>query len=443
MRARPNESRRYARSATLLCALLLAGVASPASATDDPPAVLVRKGVVTPEEDEKLEGEQRASAPTLSTDGGFRLTSGDGSMSVQIGTLQQLDVASYDDDDDVEFSSGGELRRSRIYLQGKLGPAWQYKVEYDFATGTTAFTDLYVAWSGWNPLLLTIGNFKQPFGMEAATSARYGATFMERGLPFAFVTLRAAGAMLSGSGTNWYAGGGLFGEPIGNVSTAGDEGGGIAVRGTWAPVFRNGRVLHLGAGLTMREPSEENSTNPTGPKFDTVRFRSKPESNILSQRLVDTGEIPDVDRYGVAALELAGQLKSFSAQGEYFATRVTRDGAGDLDFSGWYFQLAYTLTGEPRPYRADRGYFDTVRPRSTVGDGGRGAWEVAVRLSALDLRDGDIDGGSERNATFGVNWYMNRWLKLMGNVVKVLEVDGGPFDGVEPLIYQVRVQVAL
>ena len=38
---------------------------------------------------------------------------------------------------------------------------------------------------------------------------------------------------------------------------------------------------------------------------------------------------------------------------------------------------------------------------------------------------------------------MNRYLKVMGNVVKVIEVDGGPFDGAEPLIYQMRFQIAL
>ena len=63
-------------------------------------------------------------------------------------------------------------------------------------------------------------------------------------------------------------------------------------------------------------------------------------------------------------------------------------------------------------------------------------------MSELDLTDGDITGGRERDATVGVNWYMNRYLKVMGNVVKVLEVDG-PLDGVEPLIYQMRFQVAL
>jgi phosphate-selective porin OprO/OprP len=439
------EFRTHAHSSAILCALLLSSLgAARAFAKDDLLEVLAQKGVITMEEYEKLKAQQRATGPTFSTDGGFKFTSGDGAMSVQIGTLQQVDVATYDDDTEgVDFGNGMELRRSRIYLQGNLGANWQYKVEYDFSTGATAFTDLYAAYSGWKPVTLTIGNFKQPFSMEAMTSARYGTTFMERGLPFAFGTLRAAGVSLGSSGTNWYLSGGYFGEPIGNVSAGGDEGRGIAARGTWAPFFANEHVLHLGLGITSREPTEDNVTTSTGQKITSVRFRSKPESNILSQRLVDTGDIPDVDRYDVAALELAGQVNAFSAQGEYFATQVSRDIGGDLDFSGWYFQLACTLTGEARPYRADRGYFETIEPGTSVGDGGWGAWEIAVRMSELDLTDGDINGGKERDATLGVNWYMNRWLKLMGNVVKVLDVDGGPFDGVEPFIYQMRFQIAI
>ena len=425
-------------------AILVAALAGPACAKDDLLEVLAQKGVITMEEYEKLKAQQKASEPTVSTDGGFKITSGDGALSMQVGTLQQIDVASYHDDDpDVSFGGGMELRRSRIYLQGSYGPNWQYKAEYDFSTGVSTFTDLYASWSGWKHLLLTMGNFKQPFSMEALTSARYGTTFMERGLPFAFVTLRAAGLMLGSSGANWYLSGGLFGEPIGNVSTGGDEGRGIAARGSYAPFFTNDHVLHLGLGITSREPTEDNVTTSAGEKITSVRFRSKPESNILSQRLVDTGDIANVDRYEVVALELAGEIKAFSAQGEYFGTRVMRDIGEDLDFSGWYLQVAYTLTGEARPYRGDRGYFDTIKPRTAVGDGGWGAWEVALRMSELDLTDGDIDGGRERDATLGVNWYMNRWIKLMGNLVKVMDIDGGPFDGVEPVIYEMRFQFLL
>jgi phosphate-selective porin len=92
---------------------------------------------------------------------------------------------------------------------------------------------------------------------------------------------------------------------------------------------------------------------------------------------------------------------------------------------------------------AATGYFDTIKPRTSVGDGGWGAWEVALRMSELDLSDDDIDGGRERDATLGVNWYMNRWIKLMGNLVKVMDVDGGPFDDAEPMIYEMRFQFLL
>ena len=91
---------------------------------------------------------------------------------------------------------------------------------------------------------------------------------------------------------------------------------------------------------------------------------------MTSQRLVDTGDIADVDRYEVVALEFTGEMNAFSAQGEYFGTQMSRDSGDDLDFNGWYLQLTYTLTGEARPYRADRGYVETIRPRTSVGDGG-------------------------------------------------------------------------
>src|SRR5262249_6607384 len=126
--------RLHAQSALVL-AVLCAAFAAPALAKDDLLEVLAQKGVITLEEYEKLKAQQRSTEPTVSTDQGFKLTSGDGALSMQVGTLQQVDVATYDEDDpDVDFANGMELRRSRIYIQGNYGPSWQYKAEYDFST---------------------------------------------------------------------------------------------------------------------------------------------------------------------------------------------------------------------------------------------------------------------------------------------------------------------
>jgi phosphate-selective porin OprO/OprP len=87
--------------------------------------------------------------------------------------------------------------------------------------------------------------------------------------------------------------------------------------------------------------------------------------------------------------------------------------------------------------------FDRVSPTRIVGQGGGGAWELALRLSSLDLTDGALVGGEQRNLTAGVNWHLTPNVKLQANYIKVLDLDrpGHRNDGDEPSAYTVRAQV--
>lgn len=414
-----------------------------AMAADDLLETLAQKGIITLEEYEKLKV-QRKTAPTVSTEEGFRVGSGDGSWTLQPGALQQLDLAAYNGDK-IDLADGTEMRRSRLSLGGTFLKDWQYRVEYEFATGSAALTDAYVAYLALKPVTVTLGQFKPPFGMEAVTQDK-SATFMERALPFYLVSpliVRAPGAML---GTSWSKGSvaaGVFGEPIGNAQS-GDEGYGAAARVTFAPFLEGSHLLHLGLGVQWRNPTADNFTDATtGEKFDTVSFRAKPESNILSQRFVDTGTIREVKDFTFAGVELAGQWDAVSLQAEYQQVHVSRDDLDGLDFDTGYAQLAWTLTGEPRPYRVDRGVFEGIRPKNNFGKEGWGAFEVAARFSTLDLSDDTVKGGRERNATAAVSWYLNPFLRVSANYVKVTEVEGGAFDGEEPSIWQMRLQLAI
>jgi hypothetical protein len=75
-----------------------------------------------------------------------------------------------------------------------MGDAWdnvQYKIEMDFGfVGRPSFTDVWLNVSEL-PYLgnFKVGQWKQPFFMDAMTSIRE-LTFLERGLPFAFVPFR-------------------------------------------------------------------------------------------------------------------------------------------------------------------------------------------------------------------------------------------------------------
>ncbi len=59
---------------------------------------------------------------------GFRFTSGDNSASIQVGTLQQFDLADYDEDS-AKLANGTDLRRSRLFIGGNFLTDWHYRIE--------------------------------------------------------------------------------------------------------------------------------------------------------------------------------------------------------------------------------------------------------------------------------------------------------------------------
>ena len=156
---------------------------------------------------------------------------------------------------------------------------------------------------------------------------------------------------------------------------------------------------------------------------------------------MDTGDFDahDVNRYGA---EAAGVYGPFSLQAEYLRSAVNREDAGnpDVSFDGWYVMGSWVLTGESRGYVFEEARFKNPKPKGIVGKGGIGAWELLARYSTLDLSDGDVDGGEEDNVTVGLNWYPTPNFRFMANYVRVLDLEGGDFDGAEPEAFLLRAQ---
>ena len=157
---------------------------------------------------------------------------------------------------------------------------------------------------------------------------------------------------------------------------------------------------------------------------------------------MDTGDFDadDVNRYGA---EAAGVYGPFSLQGEYLRGAVNREDAEEprcqLSMAGTSWE-AGSLTGESRGYVFEEARFKNPKPKGIVGKGGIGAWELLARYSTLDLSDGDVDGGEEDNVTVGLNWYPTPNFRFMANYVRVLDLEGGDFDGAEPEAFLFRAQ---
>lgn len=392
--------------------------------------VLLKKGTITQQEYNELLKKTEDDVEVSTSGGRLRFKSSEAEF--EVGGRLMVDTAHYYNNHDL--NSGSEIRRARLFMSGKVYEDWNFKLQTDFAGNEVSLKDAYLRYTGLDYADITVGNFKEPWSLEELTSSKY-ITFMERALPVeAFAPSRRLGVgghSHSKGGLSWNAGYGIFADTVNADNSNDNEGYGYAARLTVAPIAEKNRVVHLGGYGEWRAPTD-----------DEVRYRSRPESHIANVRLVDTGTIGNVDNTVKWGLEAATVMGPFSLQGEYMNVDNDVDGGSDPTFSGWYAYGSWFITGESRTYKASSGTFDRVKPKSIVGKGGKGAWELGARYSSLDLNDSGINGGEEENLTIGLNWYATPTVRFMANYIKVLDLkDPTTTDDSEPDVFQLRAQI--
>ncbi len=363
----------------------------------------------------------------------LKLKSADGNFKFQVGGRVMVDAAYYDEDV-TPLGSGAELRRARLFAKGTVYHDWFYKAQVDFAGNEVSLKDFYLGYSGLGAMNITLGNQKEPFSLEELTSSKY-ITFMERGLPNAYAPGRNTGIAIGTKADRWGLEAGYYWAGVENSNSPDKDSTSVTGRLHFAPVLSDSSVVHIGGAASYRKANGD----------DTVRFRERPESHVTSTRLVDTGDIADYDSQTLYNFEAATVFGPFSLQGEYTKTNVD-NGGEDPSYDGWYVYGSWFITGEHRPYKGSNGTFGRVKPKSVVGKGGHGAWEVAARYSSINLDDSGIEGGEESNVTLGLNWYATPNIRFMGNYIYArtdpTSVEKYPDSGDEKVnIFQVRGQI--
>jgi phosphate-selective porin len=128
--------------------------------------------------------------------------------------------------------------------------------------------------------------------------------------------------------------------------------------------------------------------------------------------------------------EAAWEPRNFSVKSEYIRTRDERKGQGiladdlpGLIGQGWYLTGTWVVTGEDKS--------GGVEPRRPLFAGGPGAIELAVRYERMEMgsdapgepeetnpRAVNLLENGERLWTFGINWYLNRWMRIQLNGIR-------------------------
>ena len=314
------------------------------------------------------------------------------------------------------LESHSVLRRNRIYLAGDVGKWIDFKIEFDFAGGGTTLTDAYLR-AKKVPVVgnVTAGHFMEPFGLERNTSSNF-TMFIERALPNALAPGRGWGVMAHNHAMDrrmtWAVGAFKAWHNTGDLQWGQSDRGnafGLAGRVTGLPIYQDDgkQFLHLGAAYSLQCPDER------------IRYRTRPEAQIADV-LSNTGRFTagNVNLIGAEAAWVSGPL---IVQGEYMAAAADVNGADNAWLQGFYVQSGYFLTGEQHGYDRRRGIFRGVAPKKNfLTGGGLGAWEVAGRVSFIDLRGGTMVTTANRmtDLTLGLNWYLNPNVRISCNYIR-------------------------
>ncbi len=330
---------------------------------------------------------------------------------------------------------GYGFRRARLGAQGTVGDAAMWVAEFDFATGAVRLRDVFVGLTA-IPYTrqINIGNFREPFSLEGATSARF-TTFMERSPLNQLDPTRHWGF-----GAYWWPDDERYTYALGGFLAGSNNGTEQANGGAWAvttrltglPIYEEEgifRLVHLGGAFSYVTP-------PNG----VVEYNFGSQSNLLV--VSDNPVSPLLPQINVLAynqqlynLQAAAVYGPLSVQGEWFGTAIQQREAGLIFLHGFYADVSYFLTGEHRGYDRTGGKFDQVqvlrpfvRPNGSRGTG-CGAWQIAARYTLANFNspnlfatappepNGPQAGTILHQATLGVNWYLNDYTRLMLNYI--------------------------
>lgn len=335
------------------------------------------------------------------------------------------DYGQYADDANV-LNDGFLLRRARPALALDWGD-WKLKGEYEFSTRSKGVKQAWLDYSGFKRTSLRLGNQPVSFGFENTGSSNDN-PFMERSAAVsALAPSLMLGLTLRKWDDRWNMTMGVFGNDISDDEQRGLDGRGVVVRLVGQPYKARRTRLHLGVSAEIRDAETAG----------TLRYRTRPESNIDGRRLVDTGIIGSVDGLVTMAVEGAWQRGPVLVSGEYLSSQVKRANGLDLDFSGWEVTGSWFVTGERRKYSEAMGAFDGVNPKRKWG-----AIELKARVSEVDLNDGVFVGGRQRAEAFGMNWWYTAKIRLLTEYVRIHAEPSVLAPVQDPTVIQSRLQVS-
>jgi phosphate-selective porin OprO/OprP len=356
------------------------------------------------------------------TENGLGLKSKDGNTTAQFTGRLHMDYRHYTPDYGVgqttdSYQNLAEVRRARFGVRGQFAKDFKYQLLANFgndagsSSTTTTADEMWVNYAANPEMQFQFGLFKMPFSLEQLTSSN-NIDFMERSLigntDGEFIPAKETGFMLHGipkpgltyalalsrGRANKDAVSDGF-DYIGRVTTNFAE-----LQGSKA------YVAHLGAAYSTGEI-----------KSGVIPASGRTEARTQSGWFTGSA-LSGVTTRTRQGLEAAFAYNGLKVQGEHFQFNYDPTTGNDQKINGYYVQAVYNLTGESHAYKD--GTFGWIKPNNPIDKGGRGAWQVGVRMSEFDASDISVATGKSNRATamtYGITWFATDNLRFMLNYI--------------------------
>ena len=332
-----------------------------------------------------------------------------------------------------------EIHRARIGIEGEFFNRVQFAIERELtereydepdAPEKSAWKDVYVDANISEAVQVRAGKFKIPFGLEQLTGIS-NLDFVYRSLSARYLApARDIGVAVHGrlfdDGLNYWTG--WFRQDGENARSSTIQGAGdtFAVRVTGTPFRSVARLARTEvSGAFMLSALDNSSSDPNGLRGRTVMSQFEYFDPVFVNGTRRRYEV-DVDWS-------AGPV---GARAEYTHALDSREGQGLADQNladargrGWFVSGTWVLTGEEKER--------PVQPKRSIG-----AVEAAARYDRLwydsaggeppPLRNPRADSiypNGDRVLSLGINWYINRWVKLQFHTIRetVQDPERSPF----------------
>jgi phosphate-selective porin len=305
-------------------------------------------------------------------------------------------------DDKSDGADDTDIARRRVGVEGRIGHDLEYQAEYE--VGAREWRDVYLDYRQFKVAQVQAGTFKVPFGLEETTAATKLDFIYRSRISSRLAPGRDRGVMLHGkifkSRVAYEAG--MFSRDGENARPSKDTrvGGGptAAARFVVQPFRASTRSiasLQVGAATTS-------TTLPAG--LPGVRAKT-----VFGATFFDS-DVWVQGRRQRTGLEAQWRPGPFSVQAEYIRLSDERRGQAidDSNLSpliarGWYVSGTYR-----------RGRIEAASRFETLTFGDISGNPDANTSSRAELVLGNFD----RALTFGVNYHMNRWVKVQANLIR-------------------------